>query len=104
MATEPNLLSFLEMTLPHLQAALYSGETCIAGVSSPSVFSPTIQMRQLAIPAKEKVLLVSIGGFSLKLFGMAAMPFLCRDVGFLSYHRTVSLVVNLPIFLFSFCQ
>ena len=68
MATEPNLLSFLEMTLPHLQAALYSGETCIAEVSSPLVFSPTIQMRQLAIPAKEKVLLVSIGSFSLKLF------------------------------------
>ena len=37
-------------------------------------------------------------------FGMAAMPLLCRDVGFLSYHRKVTLAVNLPMFLFSLCQ
>ena len=33
---------------------------------------------------------------------MAAMSLLSRDDGFLSYHRTVSLVVNLTIFLFLF--
>ena len=38
---------------------------------------------------------------------MAAMPFLCRGVWFspkLSYHRTVSLAIYLPIFYFGFCQ
>ena len=37
------------------------------------------------------------------IFGMAAMPFLHRGVQFspkLSYHRNVSLAVNLPIFFF----
>ena len=38
------------------------------------------------------------------LFGMAVMPLLWRYVGFLSYHRKVSLAVNLPMFLFSFYQ
>ena len=36
------------------------------------------------------------------LFGMVVLPFICRDVGFLSFHRTVSLAINLLIFLFSF--
>ena len=38
------------------------------------------------------------------IFGMAAMPLICRDVGFSSYHRKVSLAVNLQMFLFSLCQ
>ena len=41
------------------------------------------------------------------IFGMAAMPFLCRGVWFspkLSYHRIVSLALYLPIFNFSFYQ
>ena len=39
-------------------------------------------------------------------FGMAAMPFLCRDPFFtkISYHRNVSLTVYWPILYFSFCQ
>ena len=37
-----------------------------------------------------------------QIFGMAFMPLLCRNVGFLSYHRKVSLAVNFPISLFSF--
>ena len=41
------------------------------------------------------------------LFGMAAMPFLCRRVWFspkLPHHRNVSLAVYLPIFYFLFDQ
>ena len=39
------------------------------------------------------------------IFGMAAMPVLCRGVCFspkLSYHTNVSLVVYLPVFYFSY--
>ena len=32
-------------------------------------------------------------------FGMAAMPFPSRGVDFFSYHRMVSLVVNVPMFI-----
>ena len=32
------------------------------------------------------------------------LPVLCRDVEYLSYHRMVSLAVNMPISYFSFCQ
>ena len=52
--------------------------------------------------------IVKQSGFSVCLiFGIAAMPFLCRGVWVstkLSYHRYVNLVVYLPMFHFSFCQ
>ena len=44
---------------------------------------------------------------SFYIFGMAVMPFLYRDLSFLtkfSYHRNLSLAVYLPILFFSFCQ